>query len=142
MKRELVMKLELNGNELATPITEDLIIKSIESLGCDDDSFLILSQEGTGYIQTVKTSDGNYILEYREGESEDGHFECAETSLNFKKVSAAFISYLNKTDEWKTSVKWQPLGYSKESNSRSVGLMIFSVITLFVTFAVLIYLYK
>ena len=38
------MKLDLSGTELTQPLTDDLIVKSLESLGANDDSFLILSE--------------------------------------------------------------------------------------------------
>ncbi len=123
------MKLDLSGTELAGPVTDDLIVRSLESLRSDDGSFLILSKDGAGYIQTLKASDGTYVLEYREGTEEAGHFECVEQLLTVQKVMAAFISYFHETDDWKTSLPWEPLGYSQEKSGtgRPTLLMVFVI---------------
>ncbi|GGY76876.1 hypothetical protein GCM10011613_21740 [Cellvibrio zantedeschiae] len=136
------MKLELSGTELTQQPDEAIIISSLNTLKSDDDSFLILSKDTMGYMQTCKASDGTYVLEYRESTEEEGHYECADEALSFQKVLSAFISYLHETDEWKTSLKWQPLGYSNESGGRSVGLLVFAVVALLVVITTCIYAYK
>ncbi len=133
------MKLDLNGTELAQPLDEALIIRSLQALDSEDDSFLILSKDGMSYIQTCRESDGHYVLEYQEGSLEE-HYECADEMLNFEKVSMAFSSYLNGTDEWKTSLKWQPLGSSSESHgaTRPVKLLVLVVVVAIISFTFLI----
>jgi hypothetical protein len=133
------MKLDLNGAELAQPIDEALIAGSLQALSGDDDSFLILSKDDMSYIQACKTSDGHYVLEYQEGSLAE-HYECADGMLNFQKVSMAFTSYLNGTDEWKTSLMWQPLGSSSESNgaARPVKLLVLVVVVAIIAFTFLI----
>lgn len=133
------MKLDLNGTELAQPLDEALITSSLQALNGDDDSFLILSKDEMNYIQTCKTSDGHYVLEYQEGSLED-HYECADEMLNFQKVSMAFTSYLNGTDEWKTALTWQPLGSSSESNGAAhpVKLLVLVVVVSIIAFTFLI----
>lgn len=133
------MKLELSGAELTEPLDEVLITGSLQALNSDDDSFLILSKDGMSYIQTCKTSDGHYVLEYQEGSLAE-HYECADEMLNFQKVSMAFTSYLNGTDEWKTALTWQPLGSSESSNgaARPVKLLVLVVVVAIIAFAFLI----
>lgn len=127
------MKLDLSGNELTQPLTDDLIVKSLESLGTNDDSFLILSKGEMHYMQTVRLSDGTYVLEYRAG-SDDSHFECVDTVISLQKTSAAFLSYFHETDDWKTSLRWEPLGSSQEKSraGRPTFLVIFVVALAFV----------
>jgi hypothetical protein len=133
------MKLDLNGTELTQPLDEALIIRSLQALDREDDSFLILSKDEMSYIQTCRESDGHYILEYQEGSLAD-HYECADEMLNFQKVSMAFTSYLNGTDEWKTSLMWQPLGSSEGSNgaARPVKLLVLVVVVAIIAFTFLI----
>lgn len=132
------MKLDLNGTELTQPLDEALIIRSLQALGREDDSFLILSKDEMSYIQTCKTSDGHYVMEYQEGSLED-HYECADDILNFQKVSLAFTSYFNGSDEWKTSLQWQPLGYSSSDGSaRPVKLLVLVVVLAIIAFILLI----
>lgn len=134
------MKLDLNGTELAQPLDEALIIRSLQALDREDDSFLILSKDEMSYIQTCRESDGHYVLEYQEGSLAE-HYECADEMLNFQKVSMAFTSYLNGTDEWKTSLAWQPLGSSSESGNgaaRPVKLLVLVMVVAIIAFAFLI----
>lgn len=134
------MKLELSGIELRQPLDDALITRSLHALNGDDDSFLILSKDEISYIQTCKTSDGHYVLEYQEG-SLAVHYECADEVLNFQKVLMAFTSYLNGTDEWKTSLAWQPLGSSSESSNgaaRPVKLLVLVVVVAIIAFTFLI----
>lgn len=133
------MKLDFNGAELTQPLDEALITHSLQALSGDEDSFLILSKDEMSYIQTCKTSDGHYVLEYQEG-SLEAHYECADEMLNFQKVSMAFTSYLNGTNEWKTSLAWQPLGSSESSNgaARPVKLLVLVVVVSIIAFTFLI----
>jgi len=133
------MKLELNDTELTQTLDEALIISSLQALNGDDDSFLILSKDEVSYIQTCKKSDGHYVLEYQEGSLAE-HYECADGMLNFQKVSMAFASYLNGTDEWKTSFRWQPLGFSSENNgaARPVKILVLVVLVAIIAFTFLI----
>lgn len=133
------MKLELNGTELSQTLDDALITSSLQSLNGDNNSFLILSKDTMSYIQTCKTSDGHYVLEYQEGSLEE-HYECADEMLNFQKVSMAFSSYLKGTDEWKTSLRWEPLGSSSEGNgaARSVKLLVLVVVVAIIAFTFLI----
>ena len=133
------MKLDLNGAELAQPLDEALIIRSLQALDLEDDSFLILSKDEMNYIQTCRESDGHYILEYQEGSLAE-HYECADEMLNFQKVSMAFTSYLNGTDEWKTSFRWEPLGSSSASDgsARPVKLLVLVVVVAIIAFTFLI----
>lgn len=128
------MKLDLNGTELTQPLDEALIIRSLQSLNSDDDSFLILSKDGMSYIQTCKTSGGHYVLEYQEG-TPDEHYECADETLNFQKVSVAFTSYLNGSDGWKTSLTWQPWG---ESNGSALPIKLLVIVVSIIAFTFLI----
>lgn len=123
------MKLELNGTELARPITDELIIKSVESLSASNDSFLILSTGEMHYIQTAHNGDGSYVLEYRDG-SDEAHYECVDSVLTPQRISGAFVSYFNDTDDWKTSLHWEPLGSSQENGGGGSPklLMIFLVV--------------
>jgi hypothetical protein len=123
------MKLDLSGTELAQPITDELIIKSVESLGASDDSFLILSKGEMHYIQTAHNGNGGYVLEYRDG-SDEAHYECVDSMLTSQKISAAFLSYFHETDDWKTSLHWEPLGSSQENGGGGSPklLMIFLVV--------------
>lgn len=122
------MKLDLSGTELTQPLTDDLIVKSLESLGANDDSFLILSKDEMHYMQTVRLSDGTYVLEYRAG-SDDSHFECVDAMLSLQKISAAFLSYFHEKDDWKTSLHWEPLGASQEKSGagRPTLLIVFVI---------------
>jgi hypothetical protein len=133
------MKLDLNGTELTQPRDEALIIRSLQSLNSDDDSFLILSKDEMSYIQTCKTSDGRYVLEYQEGSLAE-HYECTDGMLNFQKVSMAFTSYLKGSDEWKTSLMWQPLGssFASDGSARPVKLLVLVVVVAIIAFTFLI----
>lgn len=132
------MKLELSGTEFTQTLDDALIIASLQALN-GDDSFLILSKDEMSYIQTCKTSDGYYVLEYQEGSLEE-HYECADEMLNFQKVSMAFSSYLKGSDEWKTVLRWQPLGSSSEDNgaARPVKLLVLVVVVAIIAFTLLI----
>ena len=133
------MKLDLNGTELAQPLDEALIIRSLQALDREDDSFLILSKDEMSYIQTCRESDGRYVLEYQEG-SLDQHYECADALLTFQKVSMAFTGYFNGTDEWKTALTWQPLGSSAEGGGTAlpVKLLVMVVVAAVIAFTILI----
>jgi hypothetical protein len=101
------MKLELSGNEVSQPIDAALISSLLNSLSDDDsDSFLILSKDDMSYIQTCKTSDGHFVLEYQE-KTQAEHYECVDDVLNVQKVLLAFSSYLAGTEEWRTALQWQ-----------------------------------
>jgi|GEM_PF-1238845 len=133
------MKLDLNGTELTEPLNEALIISSLQSLSGDDDSFLILSKDEMSYIQTCKTADGHYVLECQEGSLAE-HYECADEMLNFQKVSMAFTSYLNGTDEWKNSLRWRSQNFSSSGVvvARPVKLLVLVVVVAIVAFTFLI----
>lgn len=135
------MKLELNGTELTQTLDDALIASSLHTLNADDDSFLILSKDTMSYIQTCKTSDGNFVLEYQEG-SLDEHYECTDKMLTFQKVSTTFTSYLNGSEEWKTSLTWQPFYFSSKTaggTARTVKLLVIVVIaTLIISTALIL----
>lgn len=133
------MKLELSGTEVEKELDDALIKNLLASLKSDDDSFLILSKDAASYIQTAKADDGFFVLEYQEG-SLDNHYECEDEKLNLQKVSMAFSSYFNGTDEWKTALKWVPQDFSAPGTpiSLPVKLLVLMIVAVIIAAAFLI----
>lgn len=133
------MKLELSGTEITQALDKALLETSLHSLSGDDDSFLILSKDDMSYIQTCRSSDGSFVLEYQEGSLEQ-HYECADDMLNHQKILLAFSSYLEGSDKWKTEFTWEPLGSSSASDgsSRPIKLLVLTVIAVLAVATLLI----
>lgn len=127
------MKLELSGAEVEKEFDDALIKNLLGSLKSDDDSFLILSKDTASYIQTAKAGDGFFVLEYQEGSLEN-HYECVDKQLNLQKVSMAFSSYFNGTDEWKTALKWEPQDFSTTGTpiSLPVKLLVLMIVAVII----------
>ncbi len=82
------------------------IIKALNTLQGQTDSFLIFEKDKQHYMQTIGGPD-SFILEYREG-SKDKHYQC-ETSK--KLVIQAFRAYANDDDAWREICDWEKLGF-------------------------------
>ena len=77
-----------------------------ELAGLTDDEFAILAQDDEVYLQTLVDPDAGLILEYQEGSIQE-HFNTVDPPGSIQEVIAAFISYSNGTDAWKTQFEWE-----------------------------------
>lgn len=78
-----------------------------ELAGLTDDEFAILAQDDEVYLQTLVDPDAGLILEYQEGSIQE-HFNTVDPPGSMQEVIAAFVSYSNGTDAWKTQFEWEP----------------------------------
>ena len=109
------MYLEINGNVVNEPVSDELIEKTVYSFTGEGDSFLILSVDEMTYMQASGDPGGGYVLEYQDGSLEE-HYYCADPDISAGKVTDAFRSYFAKDDEWRRKYMWE-----RENQATNIG---------------------
>lgn len=94
------MKLELENAPTVLNPDADAITRALASSRV----FAILSQDEMIYIQTSGSAREGFSLEYQDGDT-DRHYRCAD-ALSLEQVTRAFVSYVQRMDSWKTSLRW------------------------------------
>ena len=87
-------------NPTAAQVTEIL-----ESFSKDTDSFAILEKNPQVFIQTAMLPGAEFILEYREGSSEQ-HFR-SKSTLPLEEIQEAFQLYLLDDMSFKDNYEWE-----------------------------------
>jgi hypothetical protein len=98
--------LAMTGIRSASEATADDVATALGLLRGGPDDFLILERGPETYLQTLGGPEA-FLLEYRDG-SADRHFGC-ETDR--ARVTAAFLSYLDGTDDWRRACRWQKVTF-------------------------------
>lgn len=103
------MQLELSeSGEFDNPDSETI---SRELANLQAGEFAILRQDDWTFIQTLLDPDDGIVLEYQEGSLEE-HYGTVDPPDSIDEVVAAFTSYLNGTDEWKSRFRWERMDLS------------------------------
>ena len=92
--------------------TADQIAAAINQLDGGDDSFAILSQASSGFIQTFGSRDAGFDLEYREAKPLDQQYEVPGGVRDIAPVIKAFQDYAAGGDAWRTTFAWEEQGQS------------------------------
>ncbi|MBX3472891.1 MAG: hypothetical protein KF754_00735 [Planctomycetes bacterium] len=95
-------RLETLSNELVEPSPEDTQA-ALKDLKDDGESYVLLSQCATAYIQAV-LDQGEYVVEYRDKDTGE-LFQAINKDL--APVSAAFAAYRTGHAAWKKSLAWE-----------------------------------
>lgn len=95
-------RLETLTNELVEPAVTD-VQAALKALKDDGESYALLSQCATAYIQAV-LDQGEYVVEYRDKDTGD-LFQAISKDL--APVSAAFAAYRNGEPGWKKALDWE-----------------------------------
>ena len=98
------MELNINGDRDVSNPDAATITQELSQLG--DDEFAILCVDEFNFIQTLVDSEVGLVLEYQNGPT-DEHYGTVEPPATMEDVIAAFISYVNGTDEWKEQFDWE-----------------------------------
>jgi hypothetical protein len=69
--------------------------------------FIILSRDRDHYLQAAGETDGQYTLEYRDGDA--AHHFCAGDAFRKEDLLRAFVSYLADSAQWRSEFNWQKL---------------------------------
>ena len=122
------MEFVVNGITISGLISDRQIEKSIRSLTGEGDSFAILAQAAEVYLQTSGGPSYGFVLEYRDGSS-DEHYSCSNFELTADEVIAAFQSYLAGDGRWKTEFDWQPqvFDYTPSASGSRVSSVVIGV---------------
>ena len=127
----VVMYLEINGNAVTEPVSDELIEKKVYSLTGEGDSFMILSVDEMTYMQASGDPRGGFMLEYQDGSLEQ-HYYCADTDISAGKVTDAFRSYLAGDGKWRKKYHWK-----RENEGGNPGSGIIKYVVLFCMVAIL-----
>ena len=125
------MYLEINGNVVNEPVSDELIEKTVYSFTGEGDSFLILSVDEMTYMQASGDPGGGFVLEYQDGSLEQ-HYYCADPDISAGKVTDAFRSYFARDDKWRKKYHWQ-----REREGANAGTSIVKYLILFFMAAIL-----
>jgi thioredoxin 1 len=96
------MELEY-GRTIDNP-SPDTVREVIHGLHFPDDKFAILELTGNDFIQAHLLDDGNFSVEFQEA-SITRHYR-APYPPDADEVVAAFLSYLNRDNRWRTQFEW------------------------------------
>ena len=124
------MYLEINGNAVNEPVSDELIEKTVYSLTGEGDSFMILSVDEMTYMQASGDPRGGFVLEYQDGSLEQ-HYYCADPDISAGKVTDAFRSYLAQDDKWRKKYHW-----NRENEGAKAGAGIVKYVILFCVAAI------
>jgi hypothetical protein len=98
----------------AAPPVDDPTLEQVEqglrALRFPGDTFAILELRPSTYIQAATDDEGSFVVEYRDGSSDD-HFRAAR-AMRLEDVIAAFQSYLRQDDQWRSRFEWEKLDLS------------------------------
>ena len=103
------MMLEVGDRMLTQQADEAMVADAIRSLAqqSEDEAFAILSRDDMTYLQTLRTPDGLFGLEYQAG-STDEHYGCYE-ELEEAAVIRAFTLYLHEDPRWHDERQWEKI---------------------------------
>jgi hypothetical protein len=103
------MILEVGSRMRTEQADEMQVADAIRDLArqAEDEAFAILSSDEMTYIQTVRTPDGRFGLEYQAG-SLDEHYECYE-DLDEATVRRVFLLYLRDDPRWHEERQWEKM---------------------------------
>ena len=90
------------------------IESAIDSLGGDE--FAVLSIADHFYMQTYRTEDGAFELEYRAG-SQAEHYAVVGVCLVASDVAQAMVDYASNGETWKTTWRWERMQFAHENAS-------------------------
>lgn len=106
------MELQSGGAVASEAVTEEELQQAFsEEMDGARGEFLILADEGGGFIQAAGEGDGPYVLEYRDPEQEKNC--CARQEVGRDEARAAFIDYLRGGTQWREAHEWEELGASR-----------------------------
>ena len=100
------MYLEINGNAVNEPVSDELIEKTVYSFTGEGDSFMILLVDEMTYMQASGDPGSGFVLEYQDGSLEQ-HYYCADSDISAGKITDAFRSYLAQDDKWRKKYHWK-----------------------------------
>ena len=117
------MIFEVGGKRMADRPTEAYLRNTLRRMESDDNSFAVLSLDENDYIQTAGDSQNGYVLEWCDGEARK-HYYCAEDHLTIEDVIHVFTLYLQRNENWKSDVIWDPLDLRNNSQRYSTTFML------------------
>jgi hypothetical protein len=103
------MIIEVGGRMLTRQADEASVIEAINSLAdqSEDEAFAILSRNDSTYIQTLRTPDGLFGLEYQAGSLAE-HYGCYE-ELDKAAIIRTFALYLRDDPRWHDERQWEKM---------------------------------
>ena len=115
------MKLELADGTVIKHPNESEIEQAIKTLVPDDDGFAILSHDEMTYIQSTRSSNFDFELEYQAGDT-DQHFRVSEP-VPLDNVVEAFKYYARNDPKWKTEFNWERQAIGTVDRSGCAGVL-------------------
>lgn len=106
VKKKTNLKLELADKTIVENPTEEDIISALKSLSTRKNSFAILSENRSKYIQVSKNLMSGYYVEYME-KSAENHYKAIIDCLSLDFVIRLFQTYLQEGDKWKSMIEWR-----------------------------------
>ncbi len=113
------LRLSLENWTVIDNPTPDQIADALSSLDADGNSFAILEQTDTTYIQAGLQSTGEYVIEYQDG-SLDKHYQ--SITRNSQQLMAMFRAYAEGHDTWKQQCEWNKIDLQPETPHNLVDL--------------------
>ena len=98
------MKLSTSTGHDVEPATPDAVREAIAGL-TEAHAFAILEKRPLDYIQTSRTADGNYVLEYQEGRL-SRHYRATD-NVSADTVRRCFEGYLRDTPDWRAGLRFE-----------------------------------
>ena len=101
------MILEVGGTTLTRQADDAAVAQAIRNLAdqSEDEAFAILARDDNTYIQTLRTPDGLFGLEYQAGSLAE-HYGCYE-DLDEGAILRAFTLYLHDDPRWREERQWE-----------------------------------
>ena len=103
------MILVVGDRVLTQRADEGTVAEAIRSLAhqSEDEAFAILSRDDETYIQTLRTPDGLFGLEYQAG-SLAAHYGCY-AELDEAAIIRTFTLYLHEDPRWHDERQWEKM---------------------------------
>ncbi len=102
------MKIEIGGDRTIDNPSDSEIRRTLETLGTQPDSYIILEQDQMTYLQAAGDPATGFVLEYQEG-STDRHFQSRKTDLPLDVVAEAFSQYRQGIPDWRVRIEFEKL---------------------------------
>lgn len=132
------MTLELEDGTVFEQPSEHDIEQAIGSLGNREDSFAILSQDSTTYVQTAGSRDTEYYYDLEYQEEDTKHHYRVPWPVSHDVVVSVFKRYAKGDVSWKDECQWEPmeldsaeLGSAGGSGCMSVIMLILVLVMMF-----------
>jgi hypothetical protein len=110
------MRLILENGLNQRVINPNVLINQLSNFNQKKDKYITLVNDASEYIQSIKTPQGRYILEFKNSLSE--LYVSKRDDLTIEKIVKIFNDYYNGNDSWKDQIQLEHIKLFPYSSSK------------------------